>query len=240
MRTNQSTRTTLICLGLLCATASWGPALAVPASAQPSAMAAAQPVSQPALAPRAQRASFGPERASGAVRQMANWVLAANDNGALPFAIVDKTQAKVFVFHADGRLRGAAAVLLGLAVGDDSVPGIGQRKLADISPVERTTPTGRFMVAMDRNLKGQEMLWVDYDNSISLHPVITSNAKERRAERLATPTPLDNRISYGCINVPADFFKRVVRPAFTGTDGIFYVLPETRSAQQVFASYAAD
>jgi len=29
----------------------------------------------------------------------------------------------------------------------------------------------------------------------------------------------------------------VVRPAFTGTHGIVYVLPETRSAREVFASY---
>jgi hypothetical protein len=70
-----------------------------------------------------------------------------------------------------------------------------------------------------------------------LHPVITSNPKERRAERLASPTPLDNRISYGCINVPVDFFKRVVSPAFTGTSGIVYILPETRSIEKVFASY---
>jgi hypothetical protein len=28
-----------------------------------------------------------------------------------------------------------------------------------------------------------------------------------------------------------------VRPAFTGTNGIVYVLPETRLAREVFASY---
>ena len=54
---------------------------------------------------------------------------------------------------------------------------------------------------------------------------------------MATPTPLDNRISYGCINVPTQFFNLVVRPAFTGTSGIVYVLPETRSAQTLFGSY---
>jgi len=70
--------------------------------------------------------------------------------------------------------------------------------------------------------------------------VITSNVKEHRAERLATPTPLDNRISYGCINVPAKFYKSVVSRAFTGTNGIVYVLPETRSAEKVFASYDVD
>jgi hypothetical protein len=67
--------------------------------------------------------------------------------------------------------------------------------------------------------------------------VITTNPKEHRLQRLATPTPLDNRISYGCINIPAKFFENVVRPAFAGTYGIVYVLPETRPADEVFASY---
>lgn len=68
---------------------------------------------------------------------------------------------------------------------------------------------------------------MDYDNAISTHPVIKGTPKERRAERLASPTPLDNRISYGCINVPMTFFENVAHPAFTGTHGIVYVLPET-------------
>ncbi len=93
------------------------------------------------------------------------------------------------------------------------------------------------MASLDRNLRGKEILWVDYDSAVSMHPVITSKPAERRAQRLATPTPLDNRISYGCINVPAKFFENVVRPAFAGTNGIVYVLPESRPARAVFASY---
>ncbi|MDP3669334.1 MAG: L,D-transpeptidase [Telluria sp.] len=150
--------------------------------------------------------------------------------------IVDKKNARVFVFYPNGKLRGAAAVLLGEAVGDDSVPGIGERKLSSIRPEERTTPAGRFVAAIDRNIHGKDILWVDYAAAISLHRVVTNNPKERRAERLATPTSLDNRISYGCINVPAAFFNKIVMPAFTKTNGIVYVLPETRSLQQVFAA----
>ncbi len=168
---------------------------------------------------------------------MAAWVLDSDNNRGLPFVIVDKKEAKVFVFHADGRLRGAARALLGSALGDDSVPGIGDRQLSSIRPEERTTPAGRFVAVLDRNLHGKTMLWVDYDAAISMHPVITSNAQERRAERLATPASDDKRISYGCINVPVEFFRNVVRPAFAGTNGIVYVLPETRTAREVFGSY---
>ena len=189
---------------------------------------------------RPRRANFAEESASPETRQVADWVVDAGDNGSLPFMIVDKIAAKVFMFHADGRLRGATPALLGAALGDDSVPGIGDRPLASIHPDERTTPTGRFVAALDRNLHGKEMLWVDYDTAISLHPVVTSYAKEHRALRLATPSTLDNRISYGCINVPMPFFKGVVSPAFKGSNGIVYILPETRSLQSVFALYDVD
>lgn len=186
------------------------------------------------------RVNFNQESASQDARQVANWVVDSGDNHGMPFVIIDKKEAKVFVFYADGLLRGAAPALLGLALGDDSVPGIGDRKLSTIRPDERTTPAGRFVAALDRNLHGGEILWVDYDNAISLHPVVTTNLKEQRAQRLATPTPLDNRISYGCINVPAEFFKNVVSAALKGTNGIVYVLPETRASRQVFASYDVD
>lgn len=183
------------------------------------------------------RANFEQTSPSPQAREVADWAMDSGDHRGLPFAIVDKAEARVFVFNAAGQLSGATPALLGLALGDDSVPGIGERKLSNIRPEERTTAAGRFVAALDHNLQGKEILWVDYDAAISLHPVVTSNAKERRAERLASPSPLDNRISYGCINVPAQFFKNVVHPAFTGTDGIVYVLPETRSAREVFGSY---
>lgn len=179
---------------------------------------------------RSKRANFERESASHLARRKADWVVASGDNHRMPFVIVDKADAKVFVFYADGRLRGAAPALLGLAIGDDAIPGIGFRKLSSIRPEERTTPAGRFVAALGINLHGKEILWVDYDGAVSIHPVVTTKPEERREQRLGTPTPLDNRISYGCINVPAKFFNNVVRPAFTGTNGIVYVLPENRSA----------
>ncbi|CAK0745257.1 hypothetical protein CCP3SC15_1370002 [Gammaproteobacteria bacterium] len=183
------------------------------------------------------RANFEREYASHEVRHVADWVVDSENNLRMPFVIVDKTNAKVFVFDADGRLRGATAALLGAARGDDTVPGIGDRKLSSIRPEERTTPAGRFVAALDHNIHGEEILWVDYNAGISMHRVITTNPMEHRLLRLATPTPLDNRISYGCINVPAKFYDKVVHPAFTGTNGIVYILPETRLTCEVFNLY---
>lgn len=199
------------------------------------------PLATSAAVPHIDRhANFEQESASRDARSVADWVVDSGDSRGMPFAIVDKKDARVFVFDADGRLRGAAPALLGLAVGDDAVPGIGERALSTIRPEERTTPAGRFVAALDRNLHGKEILWVDYDGAISMHPVVTAKPAERRLQRLTSATPLDNRISYGCINVPAKFFDTIVHPAFSGTNGVVYVLPETRSAQETFASYDVD
>lgn len=212
--------------------------IASPATPSIAAESGSNPsIAVPPTEPTRRQAHFKLEQASDAARKLADWIVESGDHTDLPFVIVDKVEAKIFVFFADGRLRGTAPALLGLAVGDKSVPGIGDRPLSSIRPDERTTPAGRFVAALDHNIKGKEILWVDYDLAVSIHPVLIGKPKDRRLERLMTPTPLDNRISYGCINVPAKFFEDVVRPSFVGTEGIVYVLPETRALNEVFKSY---
>ena len=169
------------------------------------------------------------------VQDFAVQVVASRNNQRLPFLVVDKVQAKVWVFSPEGKLLGFAPALLGLTVGDDSVAGLGARRLSSIRPEERTTPAGRFPSSLGLNLLGQEVLWVDYDSGISLHRAIVGLPQEQRVRRLASATPDDNRITYGCINVPAPFFQKLVVPTFRAHGGIAYVLPETRPAQQIFS-----
>ena len=190
----------------------------------------------PLLSHAAEQAPPAPAAASAdpALSQVVDWVVASGDNQGLPFVVIDKVAAKVFVFSPDGRPRGDTTALLGLAVGDDSVPGIGDRPLSQIRPEERTTPAGRFVARFGPSLGHGRVLWVDYATAISLHPVVTSNPKERRLERLRTPTPQDNRISYGCINVSPVFYDEVILPTFGGGDSIFYILPETKPLDEVF------
>ena len=158
-----------------------------------------------------------------------------NDNGGAPFAVIDKRRARLWVFDVEGRQLDSAPVLLGLAQGDNSVPGIGERPLSQIAEAERTTPAGRFVLEAGLNLRGEQILWVDYDAAVSMHPVRTNNPLERRLQRLSTPTSADNRISYGCINVPTHFFDTVVAPTFMQRGGVIYILPETRSLAATFA-----
>lgn len=196
--------------------------------------------SAPALAAKppsdATANTHGAVRLSADARTVAGWVVAEKDSHGLPFLIVDKRQAMVIAFDASGRLLGSAPALLGLARGDDSVPGIGERKIADIKPFERTTPAGRFAAEMGTNSHGEDILWVDYDDAVSMHRVRPVKASERRLERLASPTPNDNRISYGCINIPPAFYDGVVKPLFTPRNGIVYVLPDTKPLAAVFKS----
>lgn len=192
---------------------------------------------QPVVAAHRKRANFEREHKSPDARYMADWVVDSGDNRGMPFVIVDKVDAKVFVFYVDGRLRGAAPALLGMAVGDDAIPGIGDREMSSLRPEERTTPAGRFVSYLGYNYYGKDILWVDYDGAVSMHRVVTNKPAERRLERLETPTPLDNRISYGCINVPVKFFNNVIKPTFTGKTGVVYVLPEIKSKNEIFAKY---
>jgi hypothetical protein len=180
-------------------------------------------------------ADFGSEAPRPVALFMANWIVRNNDAGGSGFAIIDKVAAHMYVFGADGRLRGAAPVLLGSAIGDDTVPGIGNRPLSDVRPYERTTPAGRFVGEPGHNARGEDVVWVDYDAAVSIHRVITSNRSERRLERLRTPTPDDNRISYGCINVPRDFYETHVQPTFRDRHAVVYILPEVHALPEVFA-----
>ena len=162
------------------------------------------------------------------VRQVTSWIRTTGDHHGLAFAIIDKKAATLHMFDAAGTLRGSSPVLLGLAVGDESVPGIGERKMSDIRPDERTTPAGRFASEPGRNLQNDDIVWIDYNAAVSMHRVRSSNKADRRLQRLASPTPGDNRISYGCVNVPAAFYDALVKPLLGGAPGVVYVLPETR------------
>ena len=183
------------------------------------------------------RANVPEEAAPDDVRRMEGWVVASADNGSLPFVIVDKKDAEVFVFDHEGHILGTAPALLGLAVGDDSAPGVGDKPLSAIPPMDRTTPAGRFVANLGYDLGKKTTLWVSHKDNIALHRVIHGRPQDHRLQRLATPTVLDNRITFGCINVPVEFFEQTVLPTFKGTKGIVYILPDTKETRDVFPNY---
>lgn len=195
---------------------------------------AADPAAQPADA----LDQLPPDQpVSDTVTELAGWVVATKDSQGYPFAIMDKAAAQVLVFGGDGKLRGAAPALFGSAVGDHSAPGVAGLALREIPGRDRTTPAGRFVGGFGPSIDAGRVLWVDYDSSVSMHPTATGVPAEKRPERLASPTPDDNRITHGCINVSPEFYEQVVAPTFQH-GGVFYILPDRKSLAETFPDFA--
>ena len=204
-----------------------------------TAAASATPAAHDAGSARQPRAATaGAPFAPATIQAFAHRVIAMHDNDGMPYVVIDKLTAQVFVFDAGGNLQASAPALLGLARGDRSVPGVGDKKLSAIRPQERITPAGRFVASLGADTHGQQNLWVDYRDAIALHPVAKGTPQERRAERLTSATPEDNRISFGCINVPRLFYNTFVSPAFAHTSGIVYILPEIATTPPLLKSGA--
>lgn len=187
--------------------------------------------------PPAAAAPSGPvdllQSASAEVKRVARWIVDSGDNVRLPFLLIDKVNAQVLVFSPAGQLQGTTPALLGMARGDRMLAP-NDASMSAMAPQVRITPAGRFVSRLAIDSHGKELLVLDYDASLSLHAVVKGTPQERRAERLKSVTAVDNRISFGCINVPGPFYSTVVSPTFTGTKGIVYVLPETSPASALF------
>ena len=206
------------------------------AQLQPAAFAPRGALAEPAAMPRL-RADFRGEKPSADAAHVANWAFFSGDAQGRAVVILDKKAARVFAFDRSGRLIASTPALLGAAIGDHTVPGVGDKALADVLEEEKTTPAGRFVAQPGVNALGEDVVWVDYQAAVSMHRVRPLVAAERRLERLASPTEADNRISFGCINLPVAFYERVLSPTVRAQGAIVYVLPETRTPQQVFGSF---
>lgn len=172
---------------------------------------------------------------SPAAQRVISWVMGAHDNQGLPWAVVDKVNATIFLFAPDGKPLAAEPVLIGIMPGDEASPGVGTKTLASLGPAEKTTPAGRYLAKFGLPVAGERVLWVDYATSVALHPIPKdAGAKEKRRERMLSPTPDDNRITFGCINVPQAFYTKQLRPTFRKKGGYVYILPDTKTLEEVF------
>jgi hypothetical protein len=171
--------------------------------------------------------------ASSEVQAVQQWVATSKDNAGLPFIVVDKANARVYAFTPYAQLKATAPILLGMGVGDEAL--VSQdAPMSAIPPQKRITPAGRYPSRLVTDTHGKTVLLVDAANLITLHIVAKGTPAQRRAERLASVTTEDNRVSFGCINVPPLFFTSVVDPDFRASKGLVYVLPEKTTAGQLF------
>jgi hypothetical protein len=183
---------------------------------------------------------FGGVNVSADTRYVAQWVVDSRDNRGKPFVIVDKKAAKVFIFGPGGAMVGAAPALLGMAVGDHAVAGVGALPPSRIPRADRTTPAGRFETEAGINLDGEDVIWIDYDAGLAIHRVRPDAAQQLRLRRLASAAPDEHRVSAGCVVLPVGFYENVLKPTLARSNGIVYVLPEMRPVREMFGRHAAD
>lgn len=184
-------------------------------------------------------ADFGTVLPTPDARRMADWVVARRDNGRLPFMVLDKRDARLYVFDAPGHLIDQTPVLLGSSHGDDTYPGIGDVPISKVKPYQRTTAAGRFVTRPGLDADRTDVVWLDYDAALAMHRVINKVKSERRLQRIASPNPKVRRISWGCINIPIAFFDRHISPVFGKRTGVTYVIPERKSFDEVFEQEGA-
>lgn len=196
----------------------------------------ATPAKKPVAPKPGPLADFGKTEAPSEVVHIANWVSYTRNNQNKAFVVVDKKQARMYLFEPNGKLKSDAPVLLGQAVGDVIPPGTASKPISKLKPHEKATPAGRFLARPGKNTRGDNVIWIDYNAAISLHR-LRKVGKENRAERIATADIGDNRISNGCVNVPPSFYDRLLRPTVLKKGAYVYVLPETKAPQQLFGSY---
>lgn len=171
------------------------------------------------------------------VQDLAAGVLALRDHDGRAFAIVDKQRAQLHVFDAIGRPWGSTAVLLGQTRGDTSAPDVGRNTQEGHVPLDqRTTPAGRFVARPGKNLQGETVVWVDYDAAFAIHRLRAGASHAPRLARLATPTPADNRASWGCVVVPERFYLDVVAKLLGRGASVVYVLPEQGGGAQLLSA----
>jgi len=205
-----------------------------------TALMAAIPLRAAEIAPaEASAEKVGKEARGAMVRsadasRVADWVAASGDNRKLPYIIIDKKAAALFLFDSKGKALGAGPVLIGKMLGDDATPGVGAKSLAEIGPAEKTTPAGRFLAKFGVAAGRTRVLWVDYATSVALHPIPPGNPKERRRARMLSPTIEDNRITFGCINVPKALYGSKISPLFGKKGGYVYILPDIKPMEAVF------
>lgn len=168
-----------------------------------------------------------------AAQRVTSWVADSGDNQSLPYIVIDKPAATIFVYDASGKPVATGPVLIGIAEGDEATPGVGTKKLSEIGPAEKTTPAGRYLAKFGRAAGNNKVLWVDYATSVAIHTIPSGN-KENRTKRMLSPEIDDNRVTFGCINVPKAIYNGKIAQLFGKKGGYVYILPDTKPLESAF------
>jgi hypothetical protein len=162
----------------------------------------------------------------------------ARQRGDQKFLMIDKVLGRLIVF-LDGAPAYAGAALTGESTADRftryllSLPDSHKWTIPQkITPAGRFTVTRSFDPAYGPIFELNEVHGPDW--WIAIHQVWLGNPAEHRMERLLSPTPEDNHITFGCINVSHDTLTFMLRHLpKTGRIPV-YILPMNERLTSVF------
>lgn len=149
-----------------------------------------------------------------------------------PFAIVDKENGKMHLLDKYGQLIKTMPVLTGAEKGDAENTSDPQSD----SPKGGTTPYGKYEVTKKFGKEsgylegGMHIDQILNDDStklltnLAIHQIYPKEF-EKRYKAMQTPSPLDNRMSWGCINVTKEDLNNYINPYFEIGSKV-HVLPE--------------
>ncbi len=195
-------------------------------------MALASPFAQATEPSRSAQALSAP------ASELRRWVAHTGNHASRPYVVVDKQQARVWVFDAQHQQLASSPALLGLARGDHEVPDIATRDVLRLARDARITPAGRFNTEPGVNIQGEPVVWLDYEAGLAMHRVRPGLAQAARLKRLAAEVASAQRVSMGCVVLPVAFYEGVIQPLLGQQGGVVYVLPEHSPLQSWLARWA--
>jgi hypothetical protein len=179
-------------------------------------------ISQPAEAATSLTPAAGEVVMTSAAKATLDHINETSDNGGSPFIIADKKAGKLYLMNAEGKVV-------------DTTPALFGRDTSDAARTDRVTGAGKYDLTYNRDQRlpsGYEGSVQSFDTgtngeTFAIHRVIDVKG-ENRSGRLASATAHDNRITHGCINVPAEFYNQHLDGEL---GAVLYVLPETANWQ---------
>lgn len=126
------------------------------------------------------------------------------------YIIVDKPSATLFVVGSDKKLISQMPVLLGQTKGETPNRADPESDIA----IEATTPAGKYTMGRlgindeDQVLYKGKIFSIYGSKGLRVH-ITYPLEKEKRMKALNTPTPNDNRLSWGCINIGEEMWTKL-------------------------------
>ena len=123
--------------------------------------------------------------------------------------IADKSDGNIYLWKNESKTLFKAPALFGKTYSDF----FSQAEYDSGKVTGFITPAGTFAATkMYSTYMSNYILAFVYGKKyvLAIHPVVIGKTDQRRLERLNSPEGGDNRITNGCINVPAEFFYTVL------------------------------